>query len=275
MFTAAVEATGGGFQFENCSRNRSFDSFSEQKLVLPNATKTGTTIGGLVFKDGVVLGADTRATSGEVVVDKNCSKIHRISSNIYCCGAGTAADTEKTTEMLASKIELHALATGRQPRLVMASRFLQDTLFRYRGHISAMLLLGGVDCSGPHIYEVDPYGSVQKLPFSSMGSGNLAAMGVFEDRYRPDMNEEEAKMLVRDAINAGIMNDLGSGSNIDLCVITQHKVDFIRPYNISNYKGQRLGRYRYPRGCTAVLSKDVTPLSFQLIHEEVQEMQIS
>uniref|UniRef100_A0A4W3GVN8 Proteasome subunit beta type-7-like n=1 Tax=Callorhinchus milii TaxID=7868 RepID=A0A4W3GVN8_CALMI len=116
-------------------------------------------------------------------VDKNCSKIHRISSNIYCCGAGTAADTEKTTEMLASKIELHALATGRQPRLVMASRFLQDTLFRYRGHISAMLLLGGVDCSGPHIYEVTPHGSVQKLPFSSMGSGNLAAMGVFEDRY--------------------------------------------------------------------------------------------
>lgn len=33
-------------------------------------------------KDGVVLGADTRATEGMVVADKNCSKIHYISPNI-------------------------------------------------------------------------------------------------------------------------------------------------------------------------------------------------
>ena len=32
------------------------------KLNLPKARKTGTTIVGLVYKDGVVLGADTRAT---------------------------------------------------------------------------------------------------------------------------------------------------------------------------------------------------------------------
>lgn len=33
-------------------------------------------------QDGVVLGADTRATEGMVVADKNCSKIHYISPNI-------------------------------------------------------------------------------------------------------------------------------------------------------------------------------------------------
>ena len=59
---------------------------------LPKARKTGTTIVVVVFKDGVVLGADTRATSN-TVVDKNCEKIHYIAPNIYCCGAGTAADT--------------------------------------------------------------------------------------------------------------------------------------------------------------------------------------
>lgn len=30
-------------------------------------------------------------------MDKNCEKIHYIAPNIYCCGAGTAADTENTT----------------------------------------------------------------------------------------------------------------------------------------------------------------------------------
>lgn len=49
---------------------------------LPKAIKTGTTIVGIVFKDGVVLGADTRATEDTTVSDKNCSKIHYLASNI-------------------------------------------------------------------------------------------------------------------------------------------------------------------------------------------------
>lgn len=49
------------------------------------------------IQEGVVLGADTRATEGPIVADKNCEKIHYIAPNIYCCGAGTSADTENTT----------------------------------------------------------------------------------------------------------------------------------------------------------------------------------
>ena len=50
-----------------------------------------------MMQDGVVLGADTRSTAGSTVADKNCEKIHYIAPNIYCCGAGTAADTENVT----------------------------------------------------------------------------------------------------------------------------------------------------------------------------------
>ena len=38
-------------------------------------------------------------------------------------------------------------------------------------------------------------------------------------RWVPDMSEEDGKQLVRDAIRAGIFNDMGSGSNVDLVVI--------------------------------------------------------
>ncbi|XP_010773316.1 proteasome subunit beta type-7-like [Notothenia coriiceps] len=73
----------GGFSFDHCKRNAYL--LGEANKVgssLPTARKTGTTICGIVFKDGVILGADTRATEGMVVADKNCSKIHHISSNI-------------------------------------------------------------------------------------------------------------------------------------------------------------------------------------------------
>mgnify|MGYP002712601682 CR=1 FL=1 len=50
---------------------------------------------------------------------------------------------------------------------------------------------------------------------------------------------EEGKKLVRDAIASGIFNDLGSGSNVDLCVITRHEAQYLRPYDEANVKGKR------------------------------------
>lgn len=100
---------GGGFGFENHHRNARITTElakSGKEGTLPRAKLTGTTICGCIYKGGVVLGADTRATGGTEVVDKNCEKIHYLAPNIYCCGAGTAADTEKTTEMISGQVGL-------------------------------------------------------------------------------------------------------------------------------------------------------------------------
>ncbi len=51
------------------------DFLAQRGLPLPKATSTGTTIVGCLFKDGIVLGADTRATEGPIVADKNCEKV--------------------------------------------------------------------------------------------------------------------------------------------------------------------------------------------------------
>ena len=43
------------------------------------------------------MAADTRATGGSTVGDKNCEKIHYMAPNIRACGAGTAADCDHVT----------------------------------------------------------------------------------------------------------------------------------------------------------------------------------
>jgi len=43
-------------------------------------------------------------------------------------------------------------------------------LRRYQGYISAALVLGGVDATGPHIYSVHPHGSTDSLPYVTMGN---------------------------------------------------------------------------------------------------------
>lgn len=97
-----------------------------------------------------------------------------------CCGAGTAADTENTTNTISSQLKLLRLNTGREVHVATANTLLKRMLFRYQGHVSAALVLGGVDITGPHIYSIHPHGSTDKLPYTTMGSGSLAAMAVFE-----------------------------------------------------------------------------------------------
>lgn len=229
----------------------------------PTARKTGTTIVGVVFADGVVLGADTRATSDTTVFEKECEKIHYIADNIMCCGAGTAADTEHTTMMISSRLQLHSLATNREPRVATALNMLKHTLFRYQGHVSAALVLGGVDFYGPHLYTVYPHGSTDRLPFVTMGSGSLAAISVFESKFKDDMTEEEAKNLVYEGISAGIFNDLGSGGNVDLCVIKKGKTEYMRGYRKENPRQyRRPAGYHFKSGTTKVSSSTfVKPLT--------------
>ena len=254
----------GGFSFDLYNRNArllSSNAFNGSKF--PSAWKTGTTIVGILYKDGVVLGADTRATGGSEVVDKNCEKIHYIAPNIWCCGAGTAADTEKTTDLISSNLELLRLSTGTQSRVVTALTLVKRMLYKYQGHVSAALILGGVDITGPHLYSIHPHGSTQRLPYTTMGSGSLAAMAVFESRYTEDMDEEKAIAIVRDAIRAGIFNDLGSGSNVDITVIRkENNVTKLRTYenaagDANAYKAQypRLSKLTPPPGTTFVIEE--------------------
>ena len=119
--------SSGGFSFDNCRRNDMIAGLGNVKM--PKAHKTGTTIVGVVYKVTLKLFilsihalkicfcrmalssvlirephqiwycfycAQFHAYTFGKVVDKNCEKIHYIAPNIYCCGAGTAADTEMT-----------------------------------------------------------------------------------------------------------------------------------------------------------------------------------
>ncbi|KAK8950373.1 Proteasome subunit beta type-7-B [Platanthera guangdongensis] len=319
----------GGFSFDLCRRN---EMLTKKGIQLPGFRKTGTTIVGLIFEDGVILGADTRATEGPIVADKNCEKIHYMAPNIYCCGAGTAADTEAVTDMVSSQLQLHRYATRRESRVITALTLLKSHLFSYQGHVSAALVLGGVDVTGPHLHTVYPHGSTDTLPFATMGSGSLAAMAVFESKYKEgltncrdkcrrleaelqlagnctsaavrrspvaeegsremvvsrrkrreiascssrlhllrefgewirELAREDGIQLVGEAICSGIFNDLGSGSNVDVCVITKGKTDYLRNHQLPNPRTYISSRgYSFDRGYTEVLSTKITPLKLK------------
>ena len=134
---------------------------------------------------------------------------------------------------------------------------LKQHLFRYQGHIGAYLVVAGVDPTGVGLFTVHAHGSTDKLPYVTMGSGSLAAMAVFETKWKQKLTREEAIQLTSDAIQAGIWNDLGSGSNVDVCVITGEKTTLLRNYITPNKREEKQRSYKFQRGTTAVLDQRV------------------
>ena len=134
---------------------------------------------------------------------------------------------------------------------------LKQHLFRYQGYIGAYLVVAGVDPTGTGLFTVHAHGSTDKLPYVTMGSGSLAAMAVFETQWKQKMTREEAVKLTSDAIQAGIFNDLGSGSNVDVCVITQDMTTMMRNYIKPNEREQKQKSYKFKPGTTAVLNEKV------------------
>ncbi|CAI4051725.1 hypothetical protein SKDZ_15G3010 [Saccharomyces kudriavzevii ZP591] len=255
-----------GLSFENYQRN---SLLAENSHTQPKATSTGTTIVGVKYNNGVVIAADTRSTQGPIVADKNCAKLHRISPKIWCAGAGTAADTEAVTQLIGSNIELHSLYTSREPRVVSALQMLKQHLFKYQGHIGAYLIVAGVDPTGSHLFSIHAHGSTDVGYYLSLGSGSLAAMAVLESHWKQDLTKDEAIKLASDAIQAGIWNDLGSGSNVDVCVMEVGKdAEYLRNYLTPNVRETKQKSYKFPRGTTAVLKESIVNIC------DIQEEQV-
>ena len=254
--------------------------------------KTGTTIAGCVVidkngKEFCILGADTRATEGTIVADKRCDKIHKLSSNCRCCGAGTSADLDQLTRRVLFQVALQqsqrsyyygqcpsspngpvvntSLSSSSALSSVLSDTYnnnvfsgggggdggvellyqeydddakgdpllwmrpvsidllcnlFQDMLFRAKGQLGVNLIVGGVFNGKAHLRAIHPHGSMDSnLPFAALGSGGLAAMSVLESGFSNNLSVGDASDLVKRAILSGIKNDLGSGSQVDICVI--------------------------------------------------------
>ena len=138
--------------------------------------------------------------------------------------------------MIKRELELHRLNTHAESRVQMATTRIQQHCFQYGGHVGVNLIVGGCDVKGPQLIEISSDGNMYANSFLTMGSGCLAAMAILESEYREDMNEEEAVNVVTRAIEGGVYHDLGSGSNVDVCVIKKGKVNMMRNLKSDNHK---------------------------------------
>lgn len=192
-----------------------------------NITKTGTTTIALYCKDGIVLAADKRVTSGYLISYKKFDKIINITDNMAVTVAGTVSDVQLLAKYIKAELRLKQIRTNKETTVKEAVNLLSMMVYNNIRKMSMIpgishFVLGGKDYSGFYLYDLSPDGSIAPIEdYVSSGSGSVIAYGVLETLYSKNLTVEEGIKLAVKAINAAIQRDIASGNGIDIVTITK------------------------------------------------------
>lgn len=243
----------------------------EYTTQIQHDSKKGTTILGMICENGnaVVIACDSRATVGHIIADKKTFKLHKLSENIYCGGAGTGADLVFASDYIATKLNMHRLHTGRMPTVKTAVTLYKRHLFDYMGYIGCYLTLGGYDHEGAHLYVVDATGLAYQCMYYTEGSGRIGAQPILMNGWRIDLTKEEAMKLAIDAIAGGMFNDMGSGGVVNVCCIDKNGYEErLEAYNPSDRQFRNPDFKGFPQTVEMVSCETIT---FDRDEDDVQQ----
>ncbi|MCH8329290.1 MAG: proteasome subunit beta [Nanoarchaeota archaeon] len=192
--------------------------------------KTGTTTLALLCKDGIVLAADKRATSGYLIAHKKFDKILNITDNIAVTVAGTVSDVQLLAKYIKAELKLKDIRTDRESTVKEAANLLSMMVYNNIRKMSMIpgishFIIGGKDGEGFHIYDLAPDGSIAEIDdYNTSGSGSVMVYGVLETLFKKGMSVEEGIKLAVKSINAAIQRDIASGNGINIVTITKDGV---------------------------------------------------
>jgi len=180
----------------------------------------GTTTVGIACRDGVILASDTRVTMGFFVAHHKGKKVYKIDDHLAMTISGNVADAQRAVDILKVNAQLYRLNMARPMPVSSAARLIANLLFSSRyAPLIAQVLVGGMDDSGPHVFSIDPFGSITEEKCVATGSGSPIAYGVLEDKYKQDAPIKEMLHVVVRAVDSAMRRDAASGDSFDVSII--------------------------------------------------------
>ncbi|MFA4819689.1 MAG: archaeal proteasome endopeptidase complex subunit beta [Candidatus Aenigmatarchaeota archaeon] len=199
--------------------------------------KTGTTTVGMVCKDCIVLGAESKSTMGWLVAGKDVQKIHQIDDKVALTISGGVGDAQALIRIVKAEINIYKLTRNADITVKAIATLLSNILSQSRWYpYMFMPILGGVDKDGLHIFSIDPAGGAEEDKFTSTGSGSPIAYGVLEDGYKEGMARDEGVRLAVRAIRSARERDIFSGGKkINIFVIDKNGIELVKEEKVAEF----------------------------------------
>jgi len=198
------------------------------------AVKRGGTVVGIVTDRGVVLGSVKSHIP--LAVSNTSKKIFEIDNHIGLVGSGILADARDLVELARVKAQINRITYNEPISVNSLTKYLANhkhMATQYAGlrPFGVGLLIGGVDKTGPNLYETDPSGTMIEWKAQAIGRGAEKAKKVLKAGFKDNMSEKDGLKLLLKAMKAGEKNI--EKENIDAAVITGKEFKKISGQEIS------------------------------------------
>jgi proteasome alpha subunit len=163
------------------------------------AVKKGSTTMGFKWKGGVLLLAHKPETS-KLINLRSLEKIYQIDDHIACAATGLVADGRHLVEIAREEAQWNKLRYD-EP---ISVRDLVNILGEYEHMYTrfdgvrpfgVVLLVGGVDDTGKHLFSTDPSGAYLGYKAVCEGKKSTEAMNQFTKSYAADISFDQALAL--------------------------------------------------------------------------------
>lgn len=180
----------------------------------------GTSIMAVSFDGGVVMGADSRTTTGAYIANRVSDKITPMTDKIYCCRSGSAADTQVISDYVRYYLSMHNIEIGDDPEVATAARLFRTFCYYNKAQLMAGIIVGGYDeKKGGQVFTVPLGGSLVQQPFAIGGSGSSYIYGYCDANFKEGMTREECIEFVKNSLSLAMARDGSSGGVIRLVII--------------------------------------------------------
>jgi proteasome beta subunit len=183
----------------------------------------GTTTIGIICADGVVIGADTRATAGSFIASTEVRKTWKIDENLGMTIAGYAGDAQELIRVLKAQNEIYKMNENKPMSPKSATSLLSIILQQNKMvPFYVELIVAGLDGDMPQLYSLDPFGGYSnESKFYSTGSGSELALGYLEEIYKKGISTKDAIRSVARALTIAMKRDSATGNGMIIASITK------------------------------------------------------
>jgi proteasome alpha subunit len=166
--------------------------------------KRGTTSVGIKAKDGVALLVDKRISS-RLLEPQSTEKIFQVDDHIGAVTSGLVADARALIDRARVDAQINRVVYNEPIGIETLAKKIADhkqTFTQYGGvrPYGTALLIGGIDDSGPRLFETDPSGALLMVKATGIGSGRNAVMEFLEEKYNEDVDIGNAIRLGLEAL---------------------------------------------------------------------------
>jgi len=191
----------------------------------------------VAYNNGVLFAADKNITS-KLLKPTSIEKIFKIDHHIGAISSGLVGDARRLVQLArkeAQENQMYYEEDIQVETLVKQVSGIKQLFTQYAGMrpFGVSFIIGGVDQTGPRLFETEPSGALAEYTAITIGKGKKEAMHFLEKNFKEGLSQDSAISLALKALEKG----LGDKGKFDVNRLDFAFIEKGKPFErISNQK---------------------------------------